>query len=148
MDFIPFKERKPKGSRYGINSSYLVCNQNVFCYRPDFRSYLKANYPESLPFALKSTLAFEIHWVMFFLLRCLLLSSFSSLLALNFKSTFSPQRIFPCQIFPEEDLQPVVELGVLVFAVLSICMRNRLRFTDSKHCFGDAVALDIVSQTQ
>ena len=49
---------------------------------------------------------------------------------------------------PGEDLQPVVELGVLVFAVLSICMRNRLRFTDSKHCFGDAVALDIVSQTQ
>ena len=25
----------------------------MFCY-PDFRSYLKANYPKSLPFALKS----------------------------------------------------------------------------------------------
>ena len=50
----------------------LVSEQNVFCYR-DFRSYL--NHPKSLPFALKSTLAFEIHWVMFSLLRCLLLPS-------------------------------------------------------------------------
>ena len=30
----------------------LVCEQNVFCYR-DVRSYVKANYPKSLPFALK-----------------------------------------------------------------------------------------------
>ena len=37
----------------------LVCEQNVFCY-PDFRSYLKANYPKSLPFALKSIFAFQI----------------------------------------------------------------------------------------
>ena len=37
----------------------LVCEQNVFYYR-DFFSYLKANHPKSLPFALKSTLAFEI----------------------------------------------------------------------------------------
>ena len=32
----------------------------MFCYL-DFRSYLKANYPKSLPFALNSTFAFEIH---------------------------------------------------------------------------------------
>ena len=37
----------------------LICEQNVFCY-PDFRSYLKANYPKSLSFALKSTFAFKI----------------------------------------------------------------------------------------
>ena len=30
----------------------LVCEQNVFCYR-DVRSYVKASYPKSLPFALK-----------------------------------------------------------------------------------------------
>ena len=30
----------------------LVCEQNVFCYR-HVRSYVKANYPKSLPFALK-----------------------------------------------------------------------------------------------
>ena len=33
---------------------------NVFCYL-DFHSYLKANYPKSLPFALKSAFAFKIH---------------------------------------------------------------------------------------
>ena len=49
---------------------------------------------------------------------CLLLPSPSSLLALNFKSAFSLQRLFRCQIFPCEDLQLVVEFGVLVFAVL------------------------------
>ena len=32
----------------------------MFCYF-DFDSYLKANYPNSLPFVLKSTLKFEIH---------------------------------------------------------------------------------------
>ena len=37
----------------------LVCEQNVFCYL-GFRSYVKANYPKSLPFALRSTFAFEI----------------------------------------------------------------------------------------
>ena len=95
----------------------LVCEQNVFCYR-DFRSYLKANHPRLIPFALKSTLAFEINWVIFSLLQCLLLPPPSSLLGLNFKSSFSLQRIFRCQIFPCEDLQLVVEIGVLVFAVL------------------------------
>ena len=56
---------------------------------------------------------------MFSLLRCLLLPSPSSLLALTFNSAFSLQRIqFRCQIFPCEDLQPVVEFGVLAFAVL------------------------------
>ena len=38
----------------------LVCEKNVFCYF-DFDSYLKANYPNSLPFVLKSTFTFEIH---------------------------------------------------------------------------------------
>ena len=38
----------------------LVCEQNLFCYL-GFRSYVKANYPKSLPFALKSTFALEIH---------------------------------------------------------------------------------------
>ena len=38
----------------------LVCEQNVFCYF-GFRSYVMANYPKSLPFALKSTFALEIH---------------------------------------------------------------------------------------
>ena len=32
----------------------------MFCYL-DFDSYLKANYPNSLPFVLKSTFTFEIH---------------------------------------------------------------------------------------
>ena len=44
-------------SRYGINQ---VNSQNVFRYG-DFRSYLKANYPKSFPFALKNFLAFKIH---------------------------------------------------------------------------------------
>ena len=62
-------QRKPiKPIRYK-----LVCEQNVFCYsgvqesqgkapwgrRCDVRSYLKANYPKSLQFAHKITLAFE-----------------------------------------------------------------------------------------
>ena len=38
----------------------FVCHENVFCYL-DFRSYLKAYYQKSLPFALKSTFTFEIH---------------------------------------------------------------------------------------
>ena len=52
---------------------------------------------------------------MFPLLRCLLMPSPSFLLApLNFKSAFSLQRIFRCQIFPCEDWQ----FGLLVLAVL------------------------------
>ena len=54
---------------------------------------------------------------MFPLLFCLLMPSPSLLLALlnkNFKSAFSLQRIFRCQIFPCEDWQ----FDVLVFAVL------------------------------
>ena len=94
-----------------------VCEQNMFCYR-DFRSYLKANHPKLLSSALKSTLAFEIHWMMLFLLRCLSLPSPSLRAELNFKSGFSLWRIFRCQIFPCEELQPVVEFGVLVLAVL------------------------------
>ena len=43
----------------------LVCEQDVFCLGVqcylEFRSYLKANYPKSLPLALKSTFAFKIH---------------------------------------------------------------------------------------
>ena len=45
-------------------------------------------------------------------------SSPSSLLALNFKSAFSLQRIFRSQDFPCEDLQPIFEFGVFVFAIL------------------------------
>ena len=105
------------GSRTKPIRYQLVCEQNVFYYR-DFHSYLNVNHPKSLPFVLKSTLAFEIPWVIFSLLRCLLLPSPSSLLALNFKSAFLLQRIFSCQIFPCEGLQPVVEFGVLLFAVL------------------------------
>ena len=54
---------------------------------------------------------------MFPLLRCLLMLSPSLLLAplnKNFKSSFSLQRIFRCQIFPCE----YWKFGVLVFAVL------------------------------
>ena len=65
----------------------------MFCYH-DVGSYLAANYPKSLPFALKITLAFEIHGVMLSLLLCLLLPSPSSFLALNFKSAFSLKRFF------------------------------------------------------
>ena len=43
-----------------------MCFARVFSGYLEFRSYLKANYPKSLPFALKSTLAFEIHWVISF----------------------------------------------------------------------------------
>ena len=85
----------------------------MFCYR-DVRSYLEANYPKSLPFALKITLAFEIHGVMFSLLHCLLLPSPSSLLALNFKSAFSLQRFFGVKNLPLRGFT----VGVLVFAVL------------------------------
>ena len=77
----------------------LVCEENVFCYR-DVLSYLKANYPKSLQFALKINSAFEIHWMMFFLLRCLLPRSPASLFALNFKSAFSLQRFFGVKSSP------------------------------------------------
>ena len=82
----------------------LVCEQNVFCYR-DVRSYLEANYPKSHPFALKITLAFVIHGVMFSLLRCLLLPSPSSLLELNFKSASSPGVLAP-EVFRCEKSSP------------------------------------------
>ena len=115
MHFIALthKEWEPNSlRRYCINSSV---SKTCFVTAIDVRSYVKDNYPKSLPFALKSTLAFEIHWVMFPLLRCLLMPSASLLLApLNLKSAFSLQRIFRCQIFPCEDWQ----FGVLVFAVL------------------------------
>ena len=77
----------------------LVCEENVFCYR-DVLSYLKANYPKSLQFALKITSALEIHWMMFFLLLCLLPPSPASLFALNFKSVFSLQRFFGVKSSP------------------------------------------------
>ena len=45
---------------YGINSSASkTCFARVFCYL-DFRSYLKADYPKSLPLALESTFAFGV----------------------------------------------------------------------------------------
>ena len=77
----------------------LVCEENMFCYR-DVRSYLKANYPKSLQFSLKITSAFEIHWMMLFLLRCLLPPSLASLFALNFRSAFSLQRFFGVKSSP------------------------------------------------
>ena len=92
----------------------LVCKQNVFCYR-DVRSYVKAKLSKIASICSWSTSAFEIPWVMFPLLRCLLMPSPSLLLGpLNFKSAFSLQRIFRCEIFPCEDWQ----FGVLAFAVL------------------------------
>ena len=115
----------------------LVCEQNVFCYL-DFRSYLKANYSKSLPFALKRTLAFEIHWVMLSLLRCLSLPSPSSLLALtDFKSAFSLQRFFGVKTSPARIYSRLLNSAFLCLLFCSICIRNRLRFTDSKHCFAD-----------
>ena len=56
MHFIALKNRHPTK----LIQYKLVYKQNVFCYL-DFCSYLKANYPKSLPFALKSAFAFEIH---------------------------------------------------------------------------------------
>ena len=50
MHFIALKNRHP---------TKLI--QYKLVYNLDFRSYLKANYPKSLPFALKSAFAFEIH---------------------------------------------------------------------------------------
>ena len=88
----PPRSASGKGISYGSPTKPIrykrVCEQNVFCYR-DFRSYLKANHPKLLPFALKSTLAFEIHWMMLSLLRCLSLPSPSLRAELNFKSGFS-----------------------------------------------------------
>ena len=63
-----------------------VCEQKVM-----FAHFLKLIIQNRFRFALTITSAFEIHWVMFFMLRCLLLPSPSSLLALNFKSAFSLQ---------------------------------------------------------
>ena len=56
-----------------------------------FAHILKLLIQNRFQFALTITSAFEIHWMMFFMLRCLLLPSPSSLLALNFKSAFSLQ---------------------------------------------------------
>ena len=56
---------------------------------------------------------------MFSLLRCLLLPSPSSLLALNFKSAFSPG-VLASEVFRCEKSTPATgfTVGVLVFAVL------------------------------
>ena len=99
-------------SRYGINSSASkTCFVTVVFRKARekpkatwgrgcvVRSYLKTNYPKSLQFAHKITLAFEIHWMMFFLFRCLLLPSPSSLFALNFEE-------FQWKISRSEDLEP------------------------------------------
>ena len=112
----------------------LVCEQKVFCYR-DVRSYVyTANYPKSLPFALKEILAFEIHWVMFSLLRFLLLPSPSIFFACAFE--------FQVGVLAPEDFSvsnlPLRGLPVRrSYVSCSVCMRIGLRFIDSKHCFAD-----------
>ena len=55
---------------------------------------------------------------MFSLFPCLLLPSPFSLLALNFKTAFSLQRIYRGHVLPCDDLQTVVEFDVLLFTVL------------------------------
>ena len=83
--------------------------------------------------ALKSTSAFEIiRWVMFSLLRCLLLLSPSWLLALNFKSAFLLQRSVGGKSSPARIDSRLLNSGFLCLLFCFICMRNRLRFADSK----------------
>ena len=119
----------------------LVCEQNVFCYS-EVRTYVyKANYHMFIRLIIQN----RFH---------LLLKNFSIWNSLSdvlsaplFVATISIhlcclrrwissrrsslQRIFRCHIFPCEDWQ----FSVLVCC--SVCMRNGLRLTDSKHCFAD-----------
>ena len=109
-----------------------VCEQKVFCY-PDVRSYLKANYPKSLPicsysyFSIRNSLSDVLYAPLF-------VAAVSFFVArVEFQVGVLPPGVFRCQIFPCEDLQS----AFLCLLFCSICMRNCLRFTDSKHCFAD-----------
>ena len=110
----------------------LVCEQNVFCYR-DVRSYVKANYPKSLPFALKvlkhskfsewCTLCSAVCWC------CLHLCCLR-------RWTFEVGVLAP-EDFSVSNL-PLRRLTIRRSCVCcSVCLRNGLRFSDSKHCFVD-----------
>ena len=119
----PFTVAFPRRDLYKVDRAPLNMNSKVFfrrktavwtvkTLRKRISSHLKNAFKVQLSryginssasktcFALKITLAFEIHWVMFFLLRFLLLPSPSSLLALNFKSAFSLQRFFGVKSSP------------------------------------------------
>ena len=109
----------------------LVCERNVFCYH-DVRSYVyKAYYPKSLPFAFQH-LKF-IEWCSLCSAVCCCRLHPSLLLTpLNFKPTF-----FTPEDFSVSNL-PLRGLTIWRSCVCcSVCMRNSLRFTDSKHCFTD-----------
>ena len=110
----------------------LVCEQNVFCYR-DVRSYVRANYPKSLPFALK------VLWHSKFIEWCTLCSAVCwcclHLCCLR-RWTFEVGVLAP-EDFSVSNL-PLRRLTIRRSCVCcSVCMRNALRFTDSKHCFAD-----------
>ena len=112
----------------------LVCEQNVFCY-PDVRTYVyKANYPKSLPLLLQN---FSIWNSLSDILSAPLFVATISIhlccLRRWISSWRSPlQRIFRCHIFPLRGL--TIRRSCVC---CSVCMRNGLRFTDSKHCFAD-----------
>ena len=112
----------------------LVCEQNVFCFR-DVRSYVyEAYYPKSLPFALKELYHLKfIEWCSLCSAVCCCRLHPSLLLEpLNFKSAF-----FAPEDFSVSNL-PLRGLTIRRSCVCcSVCMRNGLRFTDSKHCFAD-----------
>ena len=66
-------------------------------------------------------------------------SSSSSLLALDFKSPLWLRRSFDGKSSPcSEDFQPLVQWNVVLCLPFSFsCLRNRSRFTDSKHYLTD-----------
>ena len=115
MHFTAFtcKEWKPNSvGRYGINSS-----ASKACFVTAMFADMLSLIIQNRFHLLVKYFSIQIHWVMFPLLRCLLILSPSLLLAplnKNFKSAFSLQRIFLCEIFPCEYWQ----FSVVVFAVL------------------------------
>ena len=122
------------GSPAKPNQYKLVCEQNVFCYR-DFRSYLKANYPKCFQLLLK--VLKHSKWIEWCSPCSTVCCCHLLLFTLNFKSVFSLQRIFDIKSSPARIYSQLLNSAFLCLPFCSICMRNRLRFTNSKHCFAD-----------
>ena len=113
----------------------LVCEQNVFCYPRDVRSHVKI---------LRLIIQNRFHLLLkYFSIRNSLSDVPSAPLFVDAVSIFVACAVeFEVGVLAPEDFSvsnlPLRGLTIRRSCVCcSVCMRNGLRFTDSKHCFAD-----------
>ena len=102
----------------------------MFCYL-EVRSYVKAHYSKSLPFAQYFSVRNSLSDVPFVPLFVDAVSIFVAC-AVEFEVGVLAPEDFSVSNLP---LRGLTIRGSCVCC--SVCMRNVLRFTDSKHCFAD-----------